>query len=277
MLKIGQYNKLEIIKEVDFGLYLDGGAYGEILLPAKYIPQDYEIGSDIEVFIYTDSEDRLIATTLRPYAIDGDFAKLFVKELNEYGAFLDWGLPKDLFVPYREQARPMEVNKAYVVKVFVDEKSDRMIASSRLNRFVKSVGEGLETGEKVNLMIAEKTPNGYKAIVNGLFWGMLYQNEIFSSLELGDQKQGFVKKIRPDGKIDLSLQAQGYKKQVPEAAERLLKQIQKSSGFLPLTDKSPPEQIYESLKMSKKAFKKAVGMLYKKRLILLEKEGIRLK
>ena len=276
MIQIGKYVELEIVKEVEFGLYLDGGPYGEILLPIRYVPKEYEIGKDLKVFLYTDSEDRIIATTLEPFAVADEFAALEVKAVMEFGAFLDWGLPKDLFVPFREQVQAMQVGERYLVKVYLDEKTDRMIASARLNRFVKTVAEGLAEGEKVNLLIAEKTEVGYKAIINEAYWGVLYHNEIFSELKIGERREGFVKKIREDGKVDLSLEAQGYQKQIPVAAENLIQQINNNEGFLPLTDKSPPEEIYKQLKMSKKAFKKAVGLLYKKRLITLEKDGIRL-
>ena len=276
MLKIGQYADLEVIKKVDFGLYLDGGPYGEVLLPNQYIPEGTELGQDLRVFIYCDSEDRIIATTMKPLAIAGDIACLKVRDVNDYGAFLDWGLPKDLFVPFREQVQTMKIGQTYVVKVYLDQKTDRLLASARLNRFIKAIPEGLSEGDKVNLMLAEKTPQGYKAIINGKFWGMLYDNEIFGELQIGEQKPAFVKKLREDGKVDLSLQAQGYRKQIPAAAKSLLEQIKMKNGFLPLTDKSPPEQIYQQLKMSKKAFKKAVGMLYKQRLIRLEDRGIRL-
>ena len=277
MIKIGKHATLEIIKEVEFGLYLDGGPYGEILLPIRYVPKKYELGQDLRVFIYTDSEDRIIATTLEPLAQADQFACLQVKAVMEYGAFLDWGLPKDLFVPYREQVQAMRVGAHYVVRVYVDEKTDRMIASARLNRFVKTIAEGLEEGQKVNLLIAEKTDVGYKAIINDAYWGVLYHNEIFDKLKIGERREGFVKKIRDDGKVDLSLEAQGYQKQIPAAAKNLIQQLKNNEGFLPLTDKSPPDDIYKKLKMSKKAFKKAVGMLYKQRLIILEKNGIRLK
>lgn len=277
MIQIGKYLELEIIKEVDFGLYLDGGPYGEVLLPIRYVPKEYEIGKDLKVLLYTDSEDRIIATTLEPFAVADEFACLEVKAVMEFGAFLDWGLPKDLFVPFREQVHAMQVGEHYVVRVYVDEKTDRMIASGRLNRFVEIVAEGLEEGEKVDLLIAEKTEVGYKAIINEAYWGVIYHNEIFSELKIGERREGFVKKIREDGKVDLSLEEQGYQKQIPVAAKNLIQQIKENDNFLALTDKSPPEEIYQKLKMSKKAFKKAVGMLYKQRLIVLEKGGIRIK
>ena len=276
MLEIGKYANLEVIKEVDFGLYLDGGPYGEILLPTRYIPEATKVGDDLKVFIYTDSEDRIIATTLNPLATVGEIAFLKVKEVGEYGAFLEWGLPKDLFVPFREQHRPMEMGNSYLVKILLDDKSDRVIGSSRLQKFLKHTAEDLEEGQLVNIMLASKTDLGYKVVVNGEYWGMLYANEVFSKLSQGQRTKAYVKKVREDGKLDLSLQPQGYKKQIPDAAQQVLQKIKDHDGFLTITDKSPPEEIYKTFKMSKKAFKKAVGLLYKQRMIRIEDKGLRL-
>jgi predicted RNA-binding protein (virulence factor B family) len=248
-------------------------------LPIRYIPEGTEVGQDLRVFIYTDSEDRIIATTLDPMATEGDIAFLEVNQVGEYGAFLKWGLPKDLFVPFREQHRDMEEGKSYLVKIILDEKSDRLIGSSRLDRHLKSVvdeADNLEEGGVVELMLAAKTDVGYKAVVNGKYWGLLYTNEVFSKLDQGQVTKGYIKKIREDGKIDLSLQPQGYQQQIPLAAQQVLQKIKDHDGLLLLTDKSKPEEIYKVLKMSKKAFKKAVGLLYKQRMITLEKQGLRI-
>jgi len=276
MIEIGNYNTLEVLKELDFGMYLDAGPFGEILIPTRYIPAGTEIGDDLKVFIYTDSEDRLIATTLDPLAKVGDIAYLKVKQVDRYGAFLEWGIPKDLFIPYREQHVEMEEGRSYLVKVLLDEMSDRVIGSSRLDRHLKNIAEGLEEGQEVDLLLASRSDMGYKAVVNGEYWGLIYANEVFTELRQGQQIKGYVKKIRPDGKLDISLQKQGYQQVIPKAAEQLLNQIKDYDGYLPLTDKSPPDEIYDLLQMSKKAFKKSVGMLYKQRLIKIEDKGIRL-
>lgn len=276
MLQIGHYATLEVVKEVDFGLYLDGGPYGEILLPSRYVPKDIKVGEDLTVFIYRDSEERLIATTEQPLATAGSVAYLEVKEVTDHGAFLDWGLPKDLFVPFREQLEKMKAGKSYLVYVYLDPESERLLASSRLRRFLKSTAPELKEGTAVNLMIAEKLPEAYLAVVDHRYLGRLYENEIFQPISIGDQLQGYIKKIREDGKIDLSLTPQGYRQHIPGAAEEVLKALEANEGFLPLTDKSSPEVIYQQLKMSKKAFKKAVGMLYKRQLIQIEERGLRL-
>ena len=276
MIEIGKYADLEIVKAVDFGLYLDGGPFGEILLPLRYVPKEVEIGKELRVFIYCDSEDRVIATTEKPFATVGEFAYLKVKDLSSYGAFMEWGLSKDLFVPFKEQRNRMEVGEKHLVRIYLDERTDRIAASSNLNKFIEDDKEGLEEAMKVTLLIAEKTDLGYKAIINYNCWGMLYHNEIFQEIQIGDVLEGYIKNIREDEKIDLSLQVQGYLQQIPVATQQVLDKLKEKEGFLPLTDKSSPEEIYACFKMSKKNFKKAIGKLYKERLIKLEKEGIRL-
>lgn len=276
MLHLGQHNTLPIVKKEDIGLFLDGGEYGNILLPTRYAPPTAEPGQELRVFLYHDSEDRLIATTLTPAAEVGQFAFLRVTALTRVGAFLDWGLPKDLLAPFREQAVPMEVNRSYLVRVYLDEASGRIVASSRLHRFVRSDPGGLEEGQEVQLWVAQRTELGYKVIVNNNCWGMLYHNELFQPVHIGDRLTGYVKQVRPDGNLDISLQPTGYRQLVPEAAAQLLHRLRKSNGFLPLTDKSEPEQIYAALQMSKKTFKKALGQLYKQKLVTIEPDGVRL-
>ncbi len=276
MLQIGKYNDLEVVKEVDFGLYLDGGPYGEILLPLKQIPEGTVVGEEISVFIYSDSEDRLIATTIHPKAVCDEFAFLEVKEVNNYGAFLDWGLSgKDLFVPFGEQFEPMRVGQSYLVMPYVDEKTDRVVATSKLNSYLKHQNEHFSPNDTIEIVIAQEKPEAYRVIIHEEFWGMLYKNEIFQSVDIGDRLSAFVKQIREDGRIDVSLKRQGYRQQIPDASQQILALLDDNNGFLPITDKSAPEKIYSYLQMSKKSFKKAVGALYKQRLVQLEKNGIR--
>lgn len=276
MLKIGRYNKMEVVKAVDFGYYLDGGPYGEILLPNSQAPEeDLEDGSEIEVFIYTDTEDRLIATTLTPKIIVGEFAYLEVRQNGPNGAYMDWGLEgKDLLVPFREQTIKMKEGQSYIVYAYVDEQSDRLAATARLSNLLEEKSEGLSEGEVVDLLAVTTTDLGWKMIVNNEYWGMLFFSDVFQPIKRGDRFNGYIKNVREDQKLDLSLQKSGYE-QVTDTAEWLVTVLKKNDGFLPLTDKSPPAAIYERLAVSKKVFKKAVGNLYKKRNILLEPDGIR--
>lgn len=277
MLKIGKYNTLEVVKEVDFGLYLDGGPYGEILIPKSYTNETMEVGTAVEVFIYSDSEDRLIATTEVPKVICDQFAVLEVKEVTGFGAFLDWGITaKDLLVPFREQGMDMEVGKSYLVYAYLDVMSERIVATTKFNKFLKSENKDFVEGQEVSVFIAKKTPNGYKVIINETHWGMLYGNEVFKKLEVGDKEQAYIKHIREDKLIDISLQKQGYFQQIPDTSRMILNQLEKEK-FIPLTDKSSPEKIYDTFQISKKNFKKAIGALYKRQLIELKRDGIYLK
>ncbi len=276
MLKIGYYNKMEVVKAVDFGYYLDGGPYGEILLPTSQAPEeDLEDGIEIEVFIYTDTEDRLIATTRKPKITVGKFAYLEVRQNGPNGAYMDWGLEgKDLLVPFREQTIKMQEGQSYIVYAYLDEQSDRLAATARLSNLLEEKSEGLTAGDSVDLLAVTTTDLGWKMIVNNDYWGMLFFSDVFQPIQRGDRFQGFIKNVREDQKLDLSLQKSGYE-QVTDTAAWLVTVIKESDGFLPLTDKSPPEAIYDRLGVSKKVFKKAIGNLYKKRMITLEKEGIR--
>jgi len=275
MAEIGKYNTLEVLKEVDFGLYLDGGKTGEILLPKRYIPEGARPGSLLEVFIYLDSEDRPVATTEKPLARAGQFACLKCIDVTRVGAFVDWGLPKNLLVPFREQKQPMEVGKAYVVYVYFDMESQRMTASAKVEKFIDSTPAGFTEGEEVELMVYAQTDLGYKAIVNDAGTGILYKNEVFLPVRIGQKLTGYVKKVREDQKIDLMLLRPGYEK-VGEMEEQILSFIRNNGGFTSVTDKSSPEIIYDLFGMSKKNYKKALGALYKKRLVNLEPEGVRL-
>ena len=274
-IKLGRYNQLEIVKEVDFGVYLDGDEDGEILLPLKYVPEGSAPGDILNVFIYLDMEERLVATTQQPYAQVGDFACLEVAWVNEYGAFLDWGLMKDLFVPFREQKVKMQKGRRYVVYVDLDEESYRIMGSARVERYLSRERADYLPGDEVEVMVWQRTDLGYKVIVNNKFGGMLYHNEIFQQLATGMKLPAFVKQVRPDGKIDLELQQAGFRK-VDDFAEVLLQFIKDKGGRTSINDKTDAETIYDTFGVSKKTFKKAVGELYKKRLIVLEDGGIRL-
>lgn len=275
MVRIGRSCTLDVVKFTDSGAYLDGGPYGEILLPGRYVPENCQIDDELEVFISLDSEDRLVATTDYPVAMVGEFAYLPVVDVTNVGAFLDWGLPKNLFVPFREQLGKMETGKSYLVYIYVDEKSGRIAASAKTKKFLNKDFADFTVGDEVDLMIANKTDIGFNAIINGTHSGVIYSNEIFKPIKTGEKIKGFIKKIRDDGKVDLSLEKQGYEKVDPVAGE-ILEKLKTADGFLPLNDKTDPEQIKAELGISKKTFKKAIGSLYKSKLILIEKEGIRL-
>ena len=272
---LGKYNQLEVVKEVDFGIYLDGGDDGEILLPSRYVPEGCKPGDVLNVFIYLDNEERLIATTLQPKVQVGEFACLEVAWINEYGAFLDWGLMKDLFVPFREQKMKMQKGRSYVIHAHVDEESYRIMASAKVERYLSKEKPDYQPGQEVEIIIWQRTDLGYKAIVENRFSGLIYQGEIFQALEPGMKLTAYIRQVREDGKIDLTLQKDGQKK-VEDFSEVLLQFIKNQGGHTSLNDKSAAEDIYEAFGVSKKTFKKAVGDLYKKRLIVLEEGGIRL-
>ncbi|ATX81315.1 hypothetical protein Ga0123462_0440 [Mariprofundus ferrinatatus] len=276
MTDIGRLNSLKVVKELDFGVYLDGGELGEILMPIRYVPVPCHVGDDLEVFIYRDSEDRLIATTERPMAMVGEFALLKVVEVTRMGAFLDWGLPKDLLVPFSEQKPRMEEGKSYVVRIYIDEDSDRIVASALLDDFLYRESEGeLEAGEEVSLFIANKSDLGYQVIVNNTYWGLLHNNEVARPLRRGQRMQGYIKNIREDGRIDLCLHLRASEK-TDDISQLILRELRKSEGFIPVTDKSSPDEIEARFHISKKMYKKAVGSLYKKKQITIEADGIRL-
>ena len=275
-IKLGEYNLLEVVKEVDFGVYLDGSEDGEILLPTRYVPQGCKPGDVLNVFIYLDMDERLIATTLQPYVKVGEFACLEVAWVNQYGAFLDWGLMKDLFVPFREQKMKMLKGNSYVVYVHLDEDSYRIVASAKVEKFLSKDMPEYNPGDEVDILIWQKTDLGFKVIVDNKFGGMIFKNEIFTDVRTGMKMTAYIKQVRPDGKIDLELQKGGVKK-VEDFAYTLLEYIRSNGGSTPLNDKTEADVIYNTFGVSKKTFKKAVGDLYKKRLIVLEGEqGIRL-
>jgi len=274
MIKVGEYNELEVLKELDFGIYLRDGDV-EILMPTKWVPKETKIGDMMNVFVFRDSDDRLIATTVKPMATADTFAFLEAKQVNEVGAFLDWGMDKDLFVPFREQAQKMEAGKNYVVFVYVDEETDRLVASSKLSRFIIRDDVDVQEGDIVDLLIYSETDLGFNAIVNDLYAGLIYKNEIYEAIRVGDKIQGFIKRVREDEKIDLSLQKSGFEL-VDDVKWRILKLMKDEKGFLALNDNSTPEEIKAKLQISKKAFKKAIGALYRERLVKLTEKGVEL-
>ena len=274
-IELGKFNRLEVVKEVDFGMYLDGGDEGEILLPARYVPEDCQIGDMLNVFLYLDNEERLIATTLTPLVQVGEFACLEVAWVNLFGAFLNWGLMKDLFVPFSEQKMKMQVGKKYIVHPHLDDESYRIVPSAKVDRYLTKENAEYQPGEEVNILIWQKTDLGFKAIIENKFGGLLYDSEIFQPLHTGMVLKAYVKQIREDGKIDLVLQKPGFEK-VDDFSKTLLEYIREHDGYTSLNDKSPADDIYAAFGVSKKTFKKAVGDLYKKHLVVLQEDGIRL-
>ena len=275
MITIGQSYSLEVIKTVNFGYYLDAKKLGEVLLPNKHAPDDLSIGDIVDVFLYLDSEDRPVATTQKPKAKVGEFAYLKVVAITGVGAFLDWGLDKDILVPFAEQHRTMEVEHSYLVYLYIDERDGRIAASSKIDKFLDDERpHDFRPQQAVNLIIANTTELGFKAIINNSHWGVLYSNDVFQRLSFGQSKKGFIKKVREDGKIDLSLQ--GGQETRDKYSKIILQYLNKQNGFAAVHDKSDPQLISRLFGMSKKAFKKAIGGLYKQRIISIDKDGIRL-
>lgn len=272
-IELGKFNRLTVVKTVDFGMYLDGGEAGEILLPLRYVPCDAKIGDELDVFIYLDSEERLVATTQRPLAQVGDFAYLKVAWVNNFGAFLDWGLMKDLFVPFREQKLRMQKDKSYIVHVHIDEETYRVMASAKVERYLSDDFPPYQEGDEVEVLVWQKTELGFKVIVDNNFQGLIYDSEVFKYIHTGDRLTAYVKQVRPDGKLDISLQRRGQNA-VADFSEVLLDYLKSHSGRTSLGDKSPAEDIYAEFGVSKKIFKKTVGDLYKRRLIEMTEEGI---
>lgn len=261
-MEIGKIQRLEINREVDFGCYLTDGE-DEVLIPAKYLPEEYEIGDEIEVFVYTDHMSRPIAVTRMPMGQVGDIVGLEVKQVTDFGAFVDNGLEKDLLIPKKEQHVDLVEGNSYTVKILLDFKTDRMIGSTKIGTFVSEVTDGsFEVGDEVTLVIWQRTDLGFKVIINGEFVGLVYKNEIFETIRLGENRKGYIKHIREDGKIDVSLQKQGYEA-VTDASDQILAAIEEDGGVLALGDKSPSEDIQERFGISKKNFKRVLGGLYK--------------
>ncbi|WP_027157166.1 CvfB family protein [Methylobacter luteus] len=274
MINIGKINKLKVVKQLGYEIYLDSGTSRKILLADKKLPVNCQVGDTLDVFVYVDSEGHLAATMQKPLAQVDDVAWLKVVSVNYVGAFLDWGLPKNLLVPFSEQHHEMEVGKSYLVKLFLDDKG-RIAATTKLDEWLEEESVYFKTGQKVSLIIADKTDLGYKAVVNNSHWGLLYKNEVFQPLRKGQKLEGYIKQIRDDKKIDLMLHEPGYGK-VESLTDKILSRLKQNDGYLNLSDKSPPEAIYEAFGVSKKVFKQAIGALYKKQLIRIETDGIRL-
>ena len=274
-IKLGEYNRLTIVKAVDFGLYLDGGDEGEILLPSRYVPKDCRIGDELDVFIYLDNEERIVATTQKPLAKVGDFAYLEVSWVNEYGAFLHWGPLKDLFCPFREQKMRMEIGESYIVFVYIDRESYRIAASAKIEHYLQKETPPYTVGTETDLLIWQKTNLGFKVIIDNRYQGLVYEDQIFKRIHTGDRMKGYISQVREDGKLDVTLQPLGYQ-QARAFSDTLLQYLKNNGGFCDLGDKSDAEDIKRRFQVSKKTFKKAVGDLYKRCLIVLDEQGIRL-
>ena len=275
MIKIGEYNTLEILRDTEPGLFLGDEDGNDILLPNKYVPEQFEIGDDLEVFVYLDHEERPVATTLEPHIMPEEFALLRCNYTNEFGAFLDWNLEKDLFCPFKEQAFKMRKGDWYLVFCYMDQETDRLVASSKTNSFLSNKELTVNQFDEVDLIVSHPSDIGMNVIVNELHSGLIYKDDIYKEISVGDRLKGIVKKVREDNKLDISLSQIGYRNIEPNA-QLILEELEDNSGFLPLTDKSAPEDIKEMLQMSKKAFKKAVGSLYKQRVIEIKEDGIHL-
>ncbi|WP_309641620.1 S1-like domain-containing RNA-binding protein [Flavobacterium sp.] len=279
MIAIGKYNTLTILRDTKVGLFLgnpteDPEGIHDILLPNKYVPERFEIDDELTVFVYLDHEERPVATTLEPYILLNEFALLRVNYVNQVGAFMDWGMEKDILVPFKEQARPMEKGKRYLVFLYMDEKTNRLVASSKTNQFLNNDNLTVERGEEVDLIVSHITEIGINVIINEQHKGLVYKDEVYDdAIRTGDRLRGYIKTIRPDNKIDVSLQKLGYENIEPNA-QKILDELKASRGFLRLNDNSHPEDIKTVLKMSKKTFKKAIGSLYKDQLIAIKEDGI---
>ena len=276
MIQLGEYNTLEILRDTEPGLFLGDNEGNEVLLPNRYVPAQFNIGDQIEVFVYLDNEERIIATTTTPFIKNGEFAMLRCNEVSKYGAFLDFGLVKELFCPFKEQAFPMKKGGWYLVRCYIDEKTERLVASSKTNRFLDNTTLTVEQFEEVDLIASHPSDIGMKVIVNGKHLGLIYNDNIFQDISVGDKLKGIVKKIRPGNKLDIALGQIGYRNIEPNA-KKILEELEDNSGFLALNDKSDPEVIKDILQMSKKSFKKAIGTLYKQKTILIKEDGIYLK
>ncbi|MBM6993569.1 MAG: GntR family transcriptional regulator [Prevotella sp.] len=297
-IKLGEYNTLKMVKTAErpnphsfggketFGIFLDGGADGEILMPQKYVPQGIKVGDDVQCFVYLDQDERPIATTEKPLATVGDFAYLNVSWVNDHGAFLHWGVMKDVFCPFREQKKRMEIGDSYIVYIHVDEESYRIVASAKVDRFLADVNEDdkerrdalyekQKSGQPVDLLVWQKTDLGFKVIIENRYAGLIYMDQIFQYVHTGDRLQGYIQNIRPDGKIDVTLQPTG-RKQTIDFAETLLQWLQDNGGHCDLGDKSDAEDIKRQFQVSKKTYKRAIGDLYKRRLIHIADNGITL-
>lgn len=273
MIQIGEYNTLSILREKEPGLFLGDDEGNEVLLPNRYVPKEFKIWDQLEVFVYLDNDERLVAVSDRPYIKRNDFAVLRCNQVTKHGAFLDWGLVKELFCPFKEQAFKMKQGGWYLVHCFLDEKTNRLVASSKTNRFLSNTELTVGVFDKVDLIVSHPSEIGMNVIVNKKHSGLIYKDNIFQDISVGDRLQGVVKKIRKGNKLDIALGQIGYRNIEPNA-ELIMNELKDNSGFINITDKSSPEAIKETLQMSKKNFKKAVGSLYKQRLITIKDDGI---
>lgn len=274
MIKVGDYNVLKVLREVDFGVYLDDGAEG-ILLPKRFVPEGLAVGDEIKVFVYHDSEGRLIATNQHPKGAVGDIVKMKAVTVTNQGAFLDWGLMKDIFVPKSKQLSGMREGAEYLVKIYIDEQTGRVAATEKIEPFLSNEHLTVKENDPVDLTVFRRTDIGYLVIINNLHTGVLHFNEIYQNIGVGDKMKGFIKTIRPNNTIDVVVGKQGYER-VEDEADKILRLLHENNGYLPYHDKSDPEQIYDFFGMSKKSFKMALGKLYKQQKITLAKTGIKL-
>ncbi|MFV8385845.1 S1 RNA-binding domain-containing protein [Vibrio parahaemolyticus] len=276
MIKIGQINSLEVIKKADFGVFLDGDDYGSVLLPNKHVPEGTELGGHIEVFLYFDSESQLAATIDKPIAQVGEWGLMKIEGINQTGAFVNWGIKeKDLLIPFSEQRARFTAGQNILVYVYTDKASGRIVGTTKFNKWLDKTPANYEVNEEVDLIIAERSQLGYKAIVNGKHWGMIFPSDVFGKLFIGKKLKGYIKQVREDGKIDLSLQKVGVAK-MDDLSSKIIDLLEKKGGFLPLNDKSSPEAIFDAFRTSKGTYKKTIGGLYKQGKIVIEKDGIRL-
>lgn len=275
MIKIGEYNDLDIIRETPQGVYLGDAEGNEILLPNKYVPEEYKIWDTLHVFVYLDHEERPVATTLKPYIQLNEFAYLRCMVVNEVGAFMDWGLEKQLFVPFKEQARPMKEGNWYIVYMYMDEKTNRLVGSSKTRKHLTNENISVSKFDKVDILVTHLTEKGANVIINQKHEGLIYIETIFEDIRTGDRMEAYIKKVRDDGKIDVVIQPEGYKSIEPNAGF-IYEELKAAGGFLPLHDKSSPDEIKNLLGLSKKLFKKAIGTLYKDKVIAIKEDGIEL-
>ncbi len=273
MAQIGKYNTLEVVSKMDFGVYLDGENLDTILLPSKQCPKDVAVGDFVNVFIYLDSEDRLIATQLKPLVEVGQCAALKVKEITSFGAFLDWGLPKDLLVPFNQQRKPMEAGEMHLVYLYVDDETSRITGTAKLSNFLREETENYQKNDRVSLMVVKRTNMGYQVIVDQLYLGMIFNEDVLKPMRPGQTLDGYIKHIREDKKIDVSVQLQGNEAR-QDIGERIMEALERNNGLLNLSDKSTPDEIYHHFQVSKGNFKKAIGGLLKQGKISLESNRI---
>ncbi len=273
MIEIGLYNNLEILRDTTVGMYLADEEGNDILLPTRYVDEDFKIGDKIDVFVYKDSEDRIVATTDKPKILLNEFAYLKVNQTNKFGAFLEWGPIKDLFVPFSEQKLRMQEGHSYVVYMYLDSESEKLVASSDISKFLQHINLTVEQDQEVDLLVYEETDLGFNVIINDEHKGLIYRNEVYKPLKEGSKLKGYIKNIREDNKIDIVIQKPGYDA-IDDVSKQIIKKLNIANGFLALNDKSSPEDIKDSLQMSKKTFKKAIGSLYRKKIIEIKENGI---